>query len=90
MKLYMIHVGFYDIALMDGLYEQHGNYFVAADTAKDAKIHVSENPTFKHKKMHIDGIKELNTVDGYQVTLVKDPGNNSSVSYSYDEVKKLK
>ena len=34
----MIHVGFYNIALMDGLYEQHGNYFVAADTAKDAKI----------------------------------------------------
>ncbi|MDP7037413.1 MAG: DUF1543 domain-containing protein [Candidatus Marinimicrobia bacterium] len=90
MKLYMIHVGFYDSELMDGLYEQHGNYFVAADTSKDAKIQVSEKPTFKHKKMHIDGIKEVNTVDGFQVTLVKDPGNNSSVSYSYDEVKKLK
>ena len=90
MKLYMIHVGFYDPELMDGLYEQHGNYFVAADNAKDAKTQVSEIPIFKHKKMHIDGIKEVNTVDGYQVTLVKDFGNNSSVSYSYDEVKKLK
>ena len=86
----MIHVGFYDHELMDGLYEQHGNYFVAADNAKDAKTQVSEIPIFKHKKMHIDGIKEVNTVDGYQVTLVKDFGNNSSVSYSYDEVKNLK
>ena len=40
--------------------------------------------------MHIDGIKEVNNVDGYQVILVKDAGTNSSVNYSYDEVKKLK
>ena len=86
----MIHVGFYDPGLMDGLYEQHGNYFVAADTAKDAKVQVSENPTFKHKKMHIDGIQELNSVDGYQVTLVKESSDNKSVSYSYEDVKKLK
>ena len=90
MKLYLIHVGFYDPDLMDGLYEQHGNYFIAADSAKEAKTKISDNPTFKHKKMHIDGIKEVNNVDGYQVILVKDAGNNSSVNYSYDEVKKLK
>ena len=90
MKLYLIHVGFYDPDLMDGLYEQHGNYFVAADNAKEAKTQISKNSMFKHKKMHIDGIKEVNNVDGYQVILVKDVGNNSSVNYSYDEVKKLK
>ena len=90
MKLYLIHVGFYDHELMDGLYEQHGNYFVAADNAKDAKTQVSEIPIFKHKKMHIDGIQELNSVDGYQVTLVKESSDNKSVSYSYEEVKKLK
>ncbi len=27
MKLYLIHVGFYDSGLMDGLYEQHGIFF---------------------------------------------------------------
>ena len=89
MKLYLIHIGFYDPELMDGLYEQHGNYFVAADNAKEAKAQISENPTFKHKKMHIDGIQELNSVDGYQVTLVKETGDNKSVSYRYEEVKKL-
>jgi len=28
MKLYLIHVGFYDSELMDGLYEQYGNFFL--------------------------------------------------------------
>ena len=90
MKLYLIHVGFYDHELMDGLYEQHGNYFVVAKNVKDAKKQARKNPYFRKKKMHIDGIQELNSVDGYQVTLVKETGNNRSVSYSYDEVKKIK
>ena len=30
MKLFLIHVGFYDHEVMDGLYEQHSNYFVVA------------------------------------------------------------
>ena len=90
MKLYLIHIGFYDPELMDGLYEQHGNFFVVADNVKEAKIRVRKNPIFKHKKMHIDGIQELNSVDGYQVTLVKETSDNKSVSYSYEEVKKLK
>ena len=37
MKLYLIHVGFYDSGLMDGLYEQHGNFFVVAKNVKEAK-----------------------------------------------------
>ena len=71
MKFYLIHVGFYDPELMEGLHEQHGNYFVVANNAKEAKTRTSENPSFKHKKMHIDGIKEVNNVDGYQVTAGK-------------------
>ena len=37
MKLFLIHVGFYDPDIMDGLYEQHSNYFVVAEDIKDAK-----------------------------------------------------
>ena len=37
MKLFLIHVGFYDTEIMDGIYEQHSNYFVAAENIKDAK-----------------------------------------------------
>ena len=29
MKLFLIHVGFYDPEIIKGLYEQHSNYFVS-------------------------------------------------------------
>lgn len=37
MKLYMIHCGFYDPDLCDGLYEGHVNFFVAAESFEDAR-----------------------------------------------------
>ena len=90
MKLYLIHVGFYDSELMDGLYEQHGNFFVVAKNAKEAKTRAKMNQVFQNKNMHIDGIQELNLVDGYRVNLVKETGTKETVNYSYNEVKKLK
>ena len=39
MKLFMVHVGYYDKSIGEGLYETHLNYFVAAEDAKDAKTH---------------------------------------------------
>jgi len=42
--------------------------------------------------MHIDGIMEVNEVDGYNINLLPiDTVNESGVKkYSYDEVKKIK
>ena len=37
MKLFLIHVGFYDPEIMEGLYEQHSNYFVSVEDVKEAK-----------------------------------------------------
>ena len=37
MKLFLIHVGFYDPEIIKGLYEQHSNYFVVAEDIKEAK-----------------------------------------------------
>jgi len=90
MKLYLIHVGFYDSELMDGLYEQYGNFFVVAKNVKEAKTRAKMNQVFQNKNMHIDGMQELNLVDGYRVNLVKETGTKETVNYSYDEVKKLK
>ncbi len=50
MKLFLIHVGFYDPEIMDGLYEQHINYFVAAQNIKEAKKKAQLNPIYKRKK----------------------------------------
>ena len=90
MKLYLIHVGFYDPDLMEGLYEQHTNYFVAAKNVKDAKKKARQNSIYKKKKMHIDGIQELNIIDGYRINLIWDDSSDDTVNYSYDDVKTLK
>ena len=72
MKLYLIHVGFYDPDIMEGLYEQHVNYFVVAENVVDAKKKARENTMYKKKKMHIDGIQELKIIDGYRINLIRD------------------
>ena len=44
---------------------------------------------YSKKKMHIDGIQEINAVDGYQIKLEADNSENDAVNYSYDDVKNL-
>ena len=90
MKLYLIHAGFYDPNIMDGLYEQHTNYFVVAANIREAKQKAKKNTVFNKKKMHIDGIKQLNIVDGYRIKLEAENGDNDAVIYSYDDIKKVK
>ena len=90
MKLYLIHVGFYDPDIMEGLYEQHVNYFVVAENVVDAKKKARENTMYKKKKMHIDGIQELKIIDGYRINLIRDDLSNDTVNYGYDDVKTLK
>ena len=93
MKLFLIHAGFYDKDVSSGFYESHTNYFVVADNIKSAKSKARSIKEFKDKKMHIDGIMEVNEVDGYSVNL-KSINNEKDLSgsfkkYSYDEVKKI-
>ena len=90
MKLFLIHVGFYDPEIMEGLYEQHSNYFVVAKNINKAKKKARLNPIYKRKKMHIDGMQELSTVDGFRIDLVPEINDTDAVIYSYDEVKKIK
>ena len=89
MKLFLIHLGFYDPEIMEGLYEQHSNYFVVAQNIKEAKKRAKLKPIYKRKKMHIDGIQELNVMDGFRITLVPEKTENDAVIYGYDVVKKL-
>ena len=89
MKLFMVHVGFYDDEVGEGIYESHINFFVAAGNAKSAKKKIMNMKKFRDKKMHIDGIKEIFSVDGYKVNLIKSPDQKKSKVYSYTESKKL-
>ena len=91
MRLFLVHAGFYDENVSGGFYESHTNYFVVAEDVKGAKSKAKEIPEYKKKKMHIDGIKELDAVNGYKIVLEKneDGTQYNGSKYSYDDVKKI-
>ena len=74
---------------MGGLYEQHTNYFVIAESVAFAKKKAIESPEYQKNKMYIDGIEELNVIEGYGIKLVKDKLNNDMGIYNYNDVKNI-
>lgn len=72
MRLFLVHCGFYDADLCDGLYESHVNFFVVAENASDARSIAKKLPQFASKKMHVDGLQEIHSVDGYRISLEHD------------------
>ncbi len=89
MNLYMVHVGYYDPSIGEGLYEVHMNFFTVAKNSKNAKEKILDLREFKDKKMHIDGIKELSYVDGYKVYLKEEDSQEEEEILGYDESKQL-
>ena len=90
MKLYLIHTGYYDKSTSDGFYEQHSNIFIVAKNAHDAREKVKKNKEFLDKKMHIDGIKEIENIDGYNIQLKKTKDEEKIKSYNHYQVRFLK
>jgi uncharacterized protein len=72
MKLYLVHCGFYDTELCEGIYESHVNFFVAAEGFEDARMRAKLLPEFKSKRMHVDGLQEISAVSGYNIVLSED------------------
>ncbi len=72
MNLYLVHCGFYDASVCDGLYESHVNFFVVAANFEDARMRAKAIPEFQNKKMHVDGLQEIRMVDGYNIQLEPD------------------
>ena len=71
MKLFQVHTGFYDRNISDGFYEGHTNIFICAKDEKEARKKVKQKEEYKKFKMHIDGVQEMDTVEGYKIKLVK-------------------
>ncbi|MBS1984793.1 MAG: DUF1543 domain-containing protein [Bdellovibrionales bacterium] len=71
-KLYLVHCGFYDTEVSDGLYESHTNFFVAANSFEEARIQAKQLPEFQRKRMHVDGLQEVQAVNGQRVQLTPD------------------
>jgi hypothetical protein len=69
MKLFLVHAGFYDADLCDGIYESHANFLVAAEDFEDARIKAKLLPEFKDRRMHVDGMFCVEAVSGYTIEL---------------------
>jgi hypothetical protein len=77
MFLYLIHCGFYDeLTSFGGVFESHINLFLVAESAEAARQKAKASELFKSKRMHIDGIQQVEMVDGYRVLLSKEPSQD--------------
>lgn len=71
-KLYLVHCGFYESELFDGIYEFHVNFFIAASTFEEAIKKTKALPEFQRQRMHVDGLQEVMAVNGYRLYLNED------------------
>ena len=90
MKLYLVHTGYYDKATGEGFYEQHTNILIVAKSPYDAREKVKEHNEFVEKKMHIDGIKEIENIGGYDIKLEKSTEKEKINTYNHYQVRFLK
>ena len=90
MKLYLIHTGYYDKSIGEGFYEQHTNIFIVAKNAYEAREKAKQTKEYIHKKMHIDGIKEIENIDGYDIQLKKNMNKEKVTSFNHYQVRFLK
>jgi len=72
MKLFIVHCGFYDTDVLEGVYESHVCFVVPAESFEDARVKVKLEPTFQAKRMHVDGLQMVEALKGYRVNLVLD------------------
>ena len=90
MKLYLIHTGYYDKSVGEGFYEQHTNIFIVAQNAYSAREKVKTNRDYIEKKMHIDGIKEIKNINGYDIQLINNNRKEKVTYFNHYQVRFLK
>ena len=83
MKLYLVHTGYYDKNVGEGFFEQHTNIFIVAENAHNAREKVKKIPEYIEKKMHIDGIKEIEYIDGYDINVKKSSNKEKVNTYNH-------
>lgn len=71
-QLYLVHVGYYDSGLGQGIFESHADLVIAATSFEEARIKAKAQGLEHGQKVHIDGILRIDTVEGFSVNLVQD------------------
>lgn len=85
MKLFLIHCGYYDTEIGDGLFESHVNYFVVASDWQAARLEIKARDAFKAKRMHIDGIQEIESINGWKIELHRDETARPAIKGSFQD-----
>lgn len=89
MKLYLVHCGYYDPEISEGVYEFHTNFFVVANSALDAKNKAKALQQYQDRRMHVDGVQEIEIVDGYRINLTSEQalaGKTVVNSYKHNQL----
>lgn len=88
-KLFLIHCGYYDSEICDGLYESHCNFFVVAESFEEARKTAKTLPQYQQKRMHIDGLQKVQAFQGYTISLNHSPelkGESLVVSHKHRDL----
>lgn len=72
-KLYLVHVGYYDTGLGQGIFESHADIVIAAESFEEARTKAKAHGLSHGQKVHIDGMLRIDVVDGYEISLQENP-----------------
>lgn len=90
-KLFLVHLGYYDPELSNGVYESHINLFFIGISFEDVRDKVKLDNLVQNHKMHIDGIQLIEKVNGHKITIDKKEGNATEImNHNFRELSKTK
>lgn len=75
-QLYLVHVGYYDAGLGQGIFESHADLVIAATSFEEARAKAKAQGIEQGQKVHIDGMLRIDAVEGFAVTLQESPELN--------------
>ena len=85
-RLFLVHCGFYDPEVLNGIFEMHVDLFVIASDLASARVQAKAHPTYQKKRMHIDGVQEIEAIEGHRIRLEADAslkGEDRIISHTY-------
>lgn len=88
MRLFFVNCGYYLPENEYKFIEMHSSFFVIARSPEEAKTKVKNKKVYKELDMHVDGMVEIQKVDGYAVHLVKEDTTDETIlrSYNYTDI----
>ncbi|MCB0341715.1 MAG: DUF1543 domain-containing protein [Pseudobdellovibrionaceae bacterium] len=64
-------------------------FFVAAESFAEARSKIKTHEEFKAKRMHVDGLQEIQAIDGFRVALQQDhafEGKSKIINFKYRDL----